>query len=324
MSACRTAVHTEKDEDGVIFYYESKEGPLVRVEFPVGHPKHVLVDYYEGARGEERLVRTEVTDGQFQGIVGYYEGARDDERLVRTEFPDGHPQHGLVKYYGAAMLYQVLRRGQERCVRRVPPPSHSQLKGKERGARSELHRSPTSPQGRRKRKPDSDASYEPSEKLSEVGGRRPSKRRSALRKENDELRAALAEADIKRVQVPIVVRVEASTVRHAVAAPTRELLSSRARSQTRDRTLHARALCIASLFLTGSRLPAARFCVCVRVVRASPRLCRACRRSSSCFRGPVAARWEIGRLWLDDARAAAEACQGARGPRGGEQQTVRG
>ena len=268
MSACRTAVHTEKDEDGVIFYYESKEGPVVRVEFAAGHPKHDQVDYYEGARGEERLVRQEVTDGQFQGIVGYYEGARDDERLVRTEFPDGHPQHGLVKYYEGA-------HGQERCVRRVPPPSHSQLKGKERGARSELPRSPASPQGRRKRKPDSDASYEPSEKLSEVGGRRPSKRRSALRKENDELRAALAEADSKRVQVPIVVRVEASTVRRAVAAPTRELLSSRARSQTRGRTLHARALCIASLFLTGSRLPAARFCVCVRVVRASPRLCRA-------------------------------------------------
>ena len=313
MSACRTAVHTEKDEDGVICYYESKEGPLVRAEFPGGPTNRGVILHYKGAPGQERTVRLEFIDG----FSNYYEGARGEERLVRREYADGHPNHGVVKYFEGA-------RGQESCVRRVPPPSHSQLKGKERGARSELHRSPTSPQGRRKRKPDSDASYEPSEKLSEVGGRRPSKRRSALRKENDELRAALAEADSKRVKVPIVVRVEASTVRRAVAAPTRELLSSRARSQTRDRTLHARALCIASLFLTGSRLPAARFCVCVRVVRASPRLCRACRRSSSCFRGPVAARWEIGRLWLDDARAAAEACQGARGPRGGEQQTVRG
>jgi hypothetical protein len=107
---------------------------------------------------------------------------------VRAEFADGHPNHGVVKHYKGA-------RGQERCVRHVAPPLHSQLKGKkrkseagseaarerkrrkERGARSELHRSPASPQGRRKRKPDSDASYEPSEKLSEVGGRRPSKRK---------------------------------------------------------------------------------------------------------------------------------------------------
>ena len=68
MSACRTAAHMEKDEDGVIFYYESKEGPVVRAEFPVGHPQHGLVEHYEGARGEERLVRVEFAAGHPQHV----------------------------------------------------------------------------------------------------------------------------------------------------------------------------------------------------------------------------------------------------------------
>ena len=82
------------------------------------------VRYFEGNRGEERLVRTVLPGGG----VEHYEGNPHEERLVRTVLPDGDVLHceGL--------------KGEERVVRIVLPDGKVQhfegCKGEERLQRS--------------------------------------------------------------------------------------------------------------------------------------------------------------------------------------------
>lgn len=83
--------------------------------------------HFEGAKGEERKVRT-VLEG---GYVQYYEGARHEERIVRNVLPDGSVMH----YEGAQSEERKVRgeladgsvmhmeggKGEERVVRIEQP-----------------------------------------------------------------------------------------------------------------------------------------------------------------------------------------------------------
>jgi hypothetical protein len=106
--------------NGTVDYYEGDKDAerLVRTEFANG-----LVQYYEGEDGAERVVRSESANGTgyFEGkdgaehlvraefaegtVVLYFEGEQDAERRIRAEFADGS-----VHYYEG-------EQGAERVVR---------------------------------------------------------------------------------------------------------------------------------------------------------------------------------------------------------------
>ena len=83
----------------------------MRVEFPNG-----TVQYFEGERGAERMVRAEFANGSVQ----YYEGEQGAERNVRTELPDGS-----VAYYEG-------EKRAERCVCVVPGASEDKAAAEKR------------------------------------------------------------------------------------------------------------------------------------------------------------------------------------------------
>jgi FKBP-type peptidyl-prolyl cis-trans isomerase FklB len=94
--------------NGGKIYFEGAKGKerKVRAELSNGYVQH-----YEGPKGDERLVRAELPDGSVldylgvkgderkvrgklsDGSVMHLEGAKDEERMVRIERPDGTVEH---------------------------------------------------------------------------------------------------------------------------------------------------------------------------------------------------------------------------------------
>jgi hypothetical protein len=68
--------------DGVREYYHPVTYQLVRTEFPD------YIKVYEGEKGHEHVIRTELPNGRKQ----FYEGEKGYEHLVRIEFPNGQKQ----------------------------------------------------------------------------------------------------------------------------------------------------------------------------------------------------------------------------------------
>ena len=68
----------------------------MRIEYKNGN-----VQYYEGMRDQERIVRKVLPNNS----VTYYEGEKGQERVVRIEYPDG-----TIRYYKG-------EKGKERLVR---------------------------------------------------------------------------------------------------------------------------------------------------------------------------------------------------------------
>ena len=95
-------VRRKQPRDIIIAFYKGEKGAerVVRMERP-----GAVVAFFEGERGAERKVRLEGPDG----TIVFFEGEKGAERKVRVERPDG----GVIHYAG--------ERGAERIVRGMRP-----------------------------------------------------------------------------------------------------------------------------------------------------------------------------------------------------------